>query len=725
MLLVSTLSRCYICDTIQEQYRQIGQKLRDGEFGACFLNKEKCNEVTVNQVEKDFTEVKKFNMVNEDLKFAVGKELENTLIFCARPSSRLWEATIDGTVKRTHQFKQVLAGQHSKILSVESYENESFKLEDPVNDCEGKSINFSKMFAMNGTIFCFKKDGLYFLNIDNVDNTIWFEYKDIIDCKVYHNLLYIWLKNGSLMHMKFILIDKFLLQCFIEEKYSLCAEMCIAYKDYLMMSKLSSKLHIIAGLKEKISQDMVDQIIDVLDNMESLKPNTTCTTGIHIVNNTFNAKSSLDEDGEVSIQNEEYTFSSIPPEAMQTLKDLSISVSDKLTTSKKLLKEKWDDFEDKMKHLGDKSPAPEFVIQKEMFKTDIPKIMSLEGTNLDQEPVVVIHNDIIYKESSQKVIEIENNVDEKDKVSKSLYQYFKLSLVSKERTNLVSIIESNACDTKEIYNLMIKLEGYCVNVGTLEESKFIPNYIFLTYLNVTEKREDCINNIIEDEDLYKYFVDSCISVNMKTQKLSNIGCECGFPLPYARTNQTPAFSELIDKFIELQWSSQTRDQCYDICKRMPYLWRKILYLRRNEDLMNILRILLQMLDEKLLHSFLPQFTLDIWNRSVQLYATLYAHMCLNCSKKFENISVKDMLSWDDLGALMIKSIGGRNSLKVLEMHANLIDAGSITMKFYHTCLLVTIYEKIDPSVTNQLTDALYSSYDCEDAKNEVTIKVIV
>lgn len=36
-LLVSSHTRCYVCDTTREQYRQIGTKLRDGEYGACYL----------------------------------------------------------------------------------------------------------------------------------------------------------------------------------------------------------------------------------------------------------------------------------------------------------------------------------------------------------------------------------------------------------------------------------------------------------------------------------------------------------------------------------------------------------------------------------------------------------------------------------------------------------------------------------------------------------------
>lgn len=723
MLLVSTLTRCYVCDTSREQYRQIGQKLRDGEFGACFVNKETKTEQQTTNNTQDFTEVRKYNIVSDDSGFAIGKDLENTMIFCARPSSRVWEATIDGTVIRTHQFKQVLAKTPMKLVSNESYQNQNVAFDEPASDGDGQSVNFPKIFATNSAIFSFRKNALYFLNIYDVDHTIWFDnYKDIVDCKVYHDMLYVWLSNGSLVNLKYVKVDKFLVKCFVDEKYVLCAKLCALFSDYLMANNLSPKLHILVSLKDKVNdEELLGSIKEVLDKFEGLKSNdaTQMKSGIYIVDNTYHAQSSLLESD--TKLNDEFKFSSLPPEAMQTLKDLSLSVSDKLNNSKKKLKEKWEDFEGKMKHLSvDKHQEVKDIpiIEREETQDFIKNIVT-EDT-IEHTPVV-FDNDIIYKESSQKAIEVDNNSLEKDKVNKSLYQYYKLSVVDKEtdRSNLVSTIESYACDISQIYTLMLQLESYCINIGAFDESKFVPNHIFLSYLNESKNKDDLLDSIIKDETLYKYFVDSCISVNMKSQKLSNIGCDCGFPLPYSRTHQTPTFSELIDEFIEKQWSNQTRNQCYDICKRMPYLWRKILYLRRNEDLLNILRILLQMLDESLLHSFLPQFTLDTWERTVQLYATLHANMCLNCSKKFDHISVKDTLSWDDLGALMIKSIGGRNAIKVMEKYASLIDEGAITVKFYHTCLMVTMYERYDATITAQLTDTLYSCYNFEDSRIEV------
>ncbi|KAL4713482.1 hypothetical protein ACJJTC_010467 [Scirpophaga incertulas] len=503
-------------------------------------------------------------------------------------------------------------------------------------------------------------------------------------------------------------IENFLVKCYLDDKFILCAELCALYKDYLL-STTFDKLHILVGLKEKLtSKDLLNNIDDILQKFDNLKTNnaTQLKSGIFVLDNTY----CLLEDDIQSQKVNEPTYSSMSPEPMQALKDLSNTVTDKLSISKKKLKEKWEDLEGKMKTLGnEKQITQEFNIPKRTPAVAVEYMPELVDDN------------IIFKESSQKAIDVDNKSLASDKVCKSLYQYFRLSLVGKEsdQSNLVFIIESYACDIGKIYQLMLELEQYCVAIGALEESKYVPNNIFLTYLNCSSKKNEFLESVVHNEMLYKYFVDSCICVNMKTQKLSNIGCDCGFPLPYTRTNTTPMFSNLIDEFIERQWSSQSRDQCYEVCRKMPYLWRKILYLRRNEDLLNVLRVLLQMLDESLLHSFLPQFTLESWDRAIQLYSTLHANMCLNCNKTFHHVSVKDMLSWDDLGALIIKSVGGKNAIKILEKHAKLVEAGELTLKFYHTALLVAMYEACDVTITSKLTDALYFAYEFQNCRNEI------
>ena len=108
LLLVSTITRCYICDTVQEQYKQIGNKTRDGEYGACFL-KRRLEDETFTKIGEDtnFSIKRTFNFIPEGESSITN---ENQFkIFCARPGSRLWEVTTNAIVIKTHQFKEALA----------------------------------------------------------------------------------------------------------------------------------------------------------------------------------------------------------------------------------------------------------------------------------------------------------------------------------------------------------------------------------------------------------------------------------------------------------------------------------------------------------------------------------------------------------------------------------------------------------------------------------------
>lgn len=91
-LLVSSLSRCYLCDTDREKFWRVGNKERDGEYGACFLPQHQTGSRTP------------------------GAGTAH-LVYCARPGSRIWEANFSGEVLSTHQFKQLLACPALPLIS--------------------------------------------------------------------------------------------------------------------------------------------------------------------------------------------------------------------------------------------------------------------------------------------------------------------------------------------------------------------------------------------------------------------------------------------------------------------------------------------------------------------------------------------------------------------------------------------------------------------------------
>lgn len=72
---------------IREKFWKIGNKERDGEYGACFFP-EKCS---------------------------AGQQ---PLIYCARPGSRMWEVNFDGEVLSTHQFKKLLSSPPLPVINL-------------------------------------------------------------------------------------------------------------------------------------------------------------------------------------------------------------------------------------------------------------------------------------------------------------------------------------------------------------------------------------------------------------------------------------------------------------------------------------------------------------------------------------------------------------------------------------------------------------------------------
>ncbi|XP_053692529.1 BLOC-2 complex member HPS5 homolog [Sabethes cyaneus] len=103
LLLVSTLFKCVLCNTAREEFKQIGNRPRDGTYGATFIVTSK-DDLSV-QIGDDNDNHKAPSPSYNSDPHDSPSNAEDARIFCARPGSRLWEADLDGNVLRTHQFK--------------------------------------------------------------------------------------------------------------------------------------------------------------------------------------------------------------------------------------------------------------------------------------------------------------------------------------------------------------------------------------------------------------------------------------------------------------------------------------------------------------------------------------------------------------------------------------------------------------------------------------------
>lgn len=423
LLLVSTLSRSYLCDTAKEQYRQIGHQLREGAFGACFS--------------------------------ATDKDIR---MFCARPGSRLWEVGPEGLVMSTHQFKQSLAVPPTPAVSLSSQNTETYGTNKKSEEVlwAQQSINFAKILTLSERyLFAFKSDGIYIFDPENASVVLWNnEFTDISDAATVNDSIYIWTGVGKMHALSLYPLDKFLITLYFCKQYNLCAEMCDLHKKSLIeAASTSTKLHLLTDLGSKINDndlmeklepfisilvkysrekktiERLDSGICVVGNQfyfrnevldrptsklpqsrrtdhlkeksrslslspERRKPRTEMSRGLDPQKKS-ESHSSLPDFGSMSNNGEHFCGQTLSngdhntsvnlddsfnkndgsflgvtsPETIQVLKDIGHTFTYKITNSTKSLKKKWQFIEDKMKQLGQENPPELLDIKDKSFES--------------------------------------------------------------------------------------------------------------------------------------------------------------------------------------------------------------------------------------------------------------------------------------------------------------------------------------------------------------------
>lgn len=217
ILVISTLTRCYVCDVTKEQYKQIGQKPRDGDYGCCI--------VTWNE----------------------------SKIFSARPGSRIWEVELNGIVKSTHQLKYCLAIPPTlQVCAQESF--------DDLSKFSGKnwppqSVNFKKLYNIwENCLLTFTSDSIFVLDMLKINVLLWSDrYNNVQNVKYIDDTIYVWSSNGELIAEKIIPLQKFLINCYELKEYNKCIKLIEHYYDRIIQIKhIVNELYPLVDLDQKI-----------------------------------------------------------------------------------------------------------------------------------------------------------------------------------------------------------------------------------------------------------------------------------------------------------------------------------------------------------------------------------------------------------------------------------------------------------------------------------------
>ncbi|KFP70291.1 PREDICTED: Hermansky-Pudlak syndrome 5 protein [Acanthisitta chloris] len=240
-LLISSLTRTYLCDTERQKFWKIGNKERDGEFGACF--------------------------------FPVGKNSGNQqpLIYCARPGSRMWEVNFDGEVQSTHQFKQLLSSPPLPVVSLR---------QDPHytgSSCSPQSLSFPKLlYLTEHCVVTWTERGIYVFLPQSVQVLLWSEVKDIQDIAVYKSELFCLHTNGKVVHLSLLLVDRCVERLMRRGFWTLAARVCCLFQNSVISCRARKNLpldkleHLKSQLDASTQQDLTMQLEQLISKLEPL-----------------------------------------------------------------------------------------------------------------------------------------------------------------------------------------------------------------------------------------------------------------------------------------------------------------------------------------------------------------------------------------------------------------------------------------------------------------------
>lgn len=291
-LLISTLTRSYLCNTEREEYRQIGKKPRDGPYGACFFNAPQTSESNMESYHS-FSGV--FKILKDDEKFS---ELlvSDVKIYCSRPGARLWEASFEASVIVTHQFRSSLKQNPSDLLFIEDHSEAVLKLHQfPNVKSVPNYFNFRKIYPiLNRFILTYDSDGIYIFDPKNSCLAFWCNiFNNINDVIITDSLVFIWQNESKINILSLIFIEDLIIKTLLDKQYYLCADLCINFQNEVLdLIIKSKKIHLISVLKDKVEQlDRFEQLKIIFSKIDE-QTSKICdgiklNSGIVVVENAF------------------------------------------------------------------------------------------------------------------------------------------------------------------------------------------------------------------------------------------------------------------------------------------------------------------------------------------------------------------------------------------------------------------------------------------------------
>ncbi|XP_069018690.1 Hermansky-Pudlak syndrome 5 protein isoform X1 [Embiotoca jacksoni] len=241
-LLVSSLSRCYLCDTDKEKFWRVGNKERDGEYGACFFPQ------------------------NRGLLMG-----QPPLLYSARPGSRIWEVSFNGEVLSTHQFKQLLGCPPLPLITYRDEPNYNPVQKSP------QSIAFTKLLYFGDqNLLTWTDSAIYIFTPQNGQVLLWTEVKDLVEVAVYRSELFCLHGSGRLSHLSLLSAERCVERLLRRESWLPAAAVCCMFQHAITTSRARKSIpidrleHLRSQLSSSTHLELIGQLEEVITKLEPL-----------------------------------------------------------------------------------------------------------------------------------------------------------------------------------------------------------------------------------------------------------------------------------------------------------------------------------------------------------------------------------------------------------------------------------------------------------------------
>uniref|UniRef100_A0AAX7VJ77 Hermansky-Pudlak syndrome 5 protein homolog n=1 Tax=Astatotilapia calliptera TaxID=8154 RepID=A0AAX7VJ77_ASTCA len=193
------------------------------------------------------------------------------LLYCARPGSRIWEASFNGEVLSTHQFKQLLACPPLPLITFRNEPNYNPVQKTP------QSIAFPKLLYLGDqNLLTWTDSAIYIFTPQNGQLLLWTEVKDLLDVAVYRSELFCLHGSGRLSHLSLISAERCVERLLRRESWPLAAAVCCMFQHAITTSRARKSIPIdrLEHLKSQLSSsthlELIGQLEEVITKLEPL-----------------------------------------------------------------------------------------------------------------------------------------------------------------------------------------------------------------------------------------------------------------------------------------------------------------------------------------------------------------------------------------------------------------------------------------------------------------------